>query len=217
MSVFNESEIKVSTVGGSDQGVENLIQSGQLGTYFDADLSLQQARPLSYTVRNLSDNSIATVSETTEYNLKQCAEGQATPTGATYVMTLDRITSLQDCDGAFAPAAELYYTFSRHTDAGTSVILSRGSNNTVQLPKNGSHTLSANRTEVDMYADGRGSLRLTGTAWDEDSNSQDERLGQWDLTWNYPISNGQRYFTRDENGCSTRLYLSINKTDDLYG
>lgn len=215
--VLNESEIRVSTVGGNDQGVANLIKTGQLGDYFDADLSLQQARPLSYTVRNLADNSIATVSETTEYNLKQCATGPATPTGATYKLTLDKINLIADgCDGVFAPAVELYYSFSLHTDAGTRLIISRGSNMTVQLGEGGSHTLPGNSNSVNLYADGRGSMRVTGNAWDEDSNSADERIGSWDLSWGYGTANGQRFFTRSENGCTTRLYLTITKSVDLF-
>ncbi|MEX2466230.1 MAG: hypothetical protein WD995_04935 [Gemmatimonadota bacterium] len=60
-------------------------------------------------------------------------------------------------------------------------------------------------------------MRITVNAWDNDSNSVDERIGSWDLSYGYDTSNGQRYFTRLENGCSIRLYLTITKEGDLYG
>ncbi len=219
LQVLQESEIRVSAVGGSDEGVANLIRSGQLRDYFDpeTELSLTQARPLSYTVRNLADNSIAVVSETTEYNLRECATADATPTGASYKLTLDRLSLIADgCDGAFSPSPEVYYSFSLHTDAGTRTIISRPSNAAVSISEGGSHTLPFNENVVDLYAGGS-SMRITGSAWDHDSNSVDERIGSWDLSYGYGTSNGQRYFTRSENGCSIRLYLTITKEGDLYG
>lgn len=219
LKVLEESEIRVSAVGGSDEGVANLIRSGRLSDYFDpeTELSLTQARPLSYTVRNLANNSIAVVSETTEYNLKECATAAATPTGASYKLTLDRLSLTSDgCDGIFSPSPEVYYTFSLHTDQGTRTIVSRSANAAATIAEGGSHTLPFNENVVDLYAGG-GSMRITGTAWDHDTNSVDERIGSWDLSYGYGTSNGQRYFTRSENGCSIRLYLTITKEGDLYG
>ena len=89
---------------------------------------LQQARPLSYTVRNLADNSVATVSETTVYNLKECSTGPATPTGAVYSLTVDKLEHVSNgCDGVFGPDPEVYYSFSMTDDSGTRVIAARSS------------------------------------------------------------------------------------------
>ena len=56
LQVLNSSRIELSAVGGDDQGVVDLIRSGQLSEYFKADAALTTAKPLSYTVRNLADN-----------------------------------------------------------------------------------------------------------------------------------------------------------------
>jgi hypothetical protein len=77
LNILNTSRIGVVTVGGEGRNATALIQSGELSDYFNEDAALTSARPISYTVRNLGDNSIAKVSETTNYNLKEC---EAIPT-----------------------------------------------------------------------------------------------------------------------------------------
>ena len=77
LNILNTARIGVVTVGGEGRNATALIQSGDLADYFNEDAALTSARPISYTVRNLGDNSIAKVSETTTYNLKEC---EAIPT-----------------------------------------------------------------------------------------------------------------------------------------
>lgn len=72
LRVLSNSRINVVTVGGDGNNAVSLLQSGQLRDYFKADAPLTSARPISYTLRNLKDNTIATVSETTEYNITTC-------------------------------------------------------------------------------------------------------------------------------------------------
>ena len=72
LNILNTSRVGVVTVGGEGRNATALIQSGELSDYFNEDAALTSARPISYTVRNLGDNSIARVSETSEYNLKEC-------------------------------------------------------------------------------------------------------------------------------------------------
>ena len=71
-NILETSRIGVVTVGGEGRNATELIQSGNLADYFNEDAALTSARPISYTVRNLGDNSIAKVSETTEYDLREC-------------------------------------------------------------------------------------------------------------------------------------------------
>jgi len=217
LQVLQESEIKVSTVGGVDEGVENLITSGNLKEYFASDAPLTSARPLSYTVRNLADNSIAKVSETTDYAINSCTPAELPVTGARYSLTVDKLYLVADgCDGFIGPAPEVYYTFVLHRDTGNTTVASRGSNNWVRVEEGGNLNINSNEHHTSLYADGRGTMRLTGTAWDEDGASVDEVIGTWDLTWNHGLSNGQRYFTRTQGGCTIRLYVTINKLYDLY-
>jgi len=217
LEVLQESTLRVSTVGGVDDGVEALIRSGQLADYFTADAPLTSARPLSYTVRNLGDNSIAKVSETTVYNLTECNAQSQDPTGAVYRITLNKLRLIErGCDGVFHPNPEVYYNFVLHTDSGNITVANRPASQAVVMEEGGEVALNTFPREVALYADGRGTMRITGTAWDEDSNSTDEVIGTWDLSWEDPINNGQRYFTRSGGGCSIRLYLTITKVQTLY-
>lgn len=71
-NILQTAKISVVTVGGEGKNAAALIRSGNIADYFNDDAALTSARPISYTVRNLGDNSIALVSETTEYNLREC-------------------------------------------------------------------------------------------------------------------------------------------------
>jgi len=69
LETLTQSEISLVTVGGDAQAALDLIRSGLLGEYFKDDAPLTTAVPISYTLRNLGDNTIARISETTEYDL----------------------------------------------------------------------------------------------------------------------------------------------------
>jgi len=68
-----ETTINLVAVGGEASHALNAIRSGNLDDYFASDASLTSAAPLSYTLRNLADNSIALVSETTAYDMVECS------------------------------------------------------------------------------------------------------------------------------------------------
>ncbi len=217
LAVLNESSLRITTVGGVDDGVEGLITSGNLDEYFAAEAPLTSARPLSYTVRNLADNSIAKVSETTEYAINACTPADRTPTGARYALSIDKIRVIElGCDGVFGPQIELYYNFVLHRDSGNTTLANRPASNPVRLGVGGEVAINSALQYTDVYADGRGTMRVTGTAWDQDDGSSDEVVGTWDLSWSYGTSNGQRYFTRNGGGCKVRAYVTINKVEDLY-
>ena len=78
-AILQESEIKVTSIGGDAEATLAVIRSGDWSQYFTENVDLSSASPLSYTFRNLGDGSIASVTETTEYNIKSCAARQATP------------------------------------------------------------------------------------------------------------------------------------------
>jgi hypothetical protein len=79
--ILSEAKIGVATIGGDASDALAVIRSGDLKEYFKTDAPLTTAKPISYTVRNLGDNSIAKVSETTEYNIKECT---AVASGSNY-------------------------------------------------------------------------------------------------------------------------------------
>lgn len=68
-----ETTINIVTVGGEASHALDAIRTGNLDDYFAADAALTSAAPLSYTLRNLADNSVALVSETTDYDRAECS------------------------------------------------------------------------------------------------------------------------------------------------
>ncbi|MEN0067797.1 MAG: thiol-activated cytolysin family protein, partial [Myxococcota bacterium] len=71
-TILAESQVAVSSLGGSADATVAMIRSGNWRDYFDEASPLSSAAPLSYTFRNLGDNSIANVSETLEYDVTSC-------------------------------------------------------------------------------------------------------------------------------------------------
>lgn len=68
-----ETTIKMVAVGGEASHALDAIRTGNLDDYFATEAALTSAEPLSYTLRNLADNSVALVSETTEYDMVECS------------------------------------------------------------------------------------------------------------------------------------------------
>jgi len=77
-SVFEESEFTVAAVGGEGSSVMAMLSTGDLADYFAQDASLTTAVPISYTLRNMADNTVASVSETTTYTERTCSNVEVT-------------------------------------------------------------------------------------------------------------------------------------------
>lgn len=77
--ILEEAKIEVTSIGGDGQNVIDVIRSGNWRDYFTEDAALSTAAPLSYTFRNLGDNSIASVTESSNYEIRTCQARQATP------------------------------------------------------------------------------------------------------------------------------------------
>ena len=75
---LSQQNIRVTAIGGEGQNVLDLISSGDLKSYFTTDAPLTSAKPLSYQLNYLGDNTVAKVSETTEYTRRVCAAQPAT-------------------------------------------------------------------------------------------------------------------------------------------
>lgn len=70
--IMNESRINVISLGGATSASEQLIKTGRINEYFEQNSSLHSFVPISYVIRNVKDNSIAKVSETTRYSTQEC-------------------------------------------------------------------------------------------------------------------------------------------------
>ena len=71
LEILQNSEIQLVTIGGDAQQALDYLRTGELGEFFKYDAPLTTAVPISYTLRNLGDNTIAKVSETTAYDMIQ--------------------------------------------------------------------------------------------------------------------------------------------------
>ena len=71
LEILQNSEIQLVTIGGDANLALGYLRTGQLGEFFKENAPLTTAVPLSYTLRNLGDNEIAKVSETTAYDMVQ--------------------------------------------------------------------------------------------------------------------------------------------------
>ncbi|CAN5374110.1 hypothetical protein BH23BAC3_BH23BAC3_23430 [soil metagenome] len=78
-AILSESKIKITSIGGDAEATLAMIRSGDWSQYFTNNAPLSSAAPMSYTFRNLGDGSIASVTETTEYNIRTCTATQSTP------------------------------------------------------------------------------------------------------------------------------------------
>ncbi|MCB2229550.1 thiol-activated cytolysin family protein [bacterium] len=72
--ILSTSEIEVVTFGGDDADALALIQSGDISSYFNNTADLQTAFPIGYALCNLTDNSLAKVGETTQYDVVECSQ-----------------------------------------------------------------------------------------------------------------------------------------------
>jgi len=77
-TILQESRISVTSLGGPADATLKVIRSGDWSQYFTDDAPISSAAPLSYTFRHLGDG-IASVTEATEYNLKECTPRPSSP------------------------------------------------------------------------------------------------------------------------------------------
>ena len=73
VALLQNSKISVTSLGGESAATTAVIASGDWSQYFKSGAKLTSAYPLSYTLRNLADGSIAKVSESTDYDIRECA------------------------------------------------------------------------------------------------------------------------------------------------
>ncbi len=69
---LSSARIEVFALGGPNTGVQNLIRDGSLESYFKEELAINQVEPISFTIRNLGDNRLAKVGDTTTYEVREC-------------------------------------------------------------------------------------------------------------------------------------------------
>jgi hypothetical protein len=217
-AILENAEINIVTVGGDADNALALIRSGDLRDYFAEDAALTSAVPISFTVRNLADNSIAKVSETTNYNLTECVPQDLEPTGAEYEITLNQIQMLERgpilaCSGCIAtPKYALYVE-----DVQGSTIAARKDNVSVfdLFCVDEIHDLQARRTiRVSLHFDGRDQVRIYGNLELVDPGAN----WSYDIRFRNSIPTGNRAASRWSNFDCQRIALRYNvrKVGDLF-
>jgi hypothetical protein len=225
-NVLDNAQIQVVTVGGDATHALSLIRSNDLASYFTDDASLTAARPISYTVRSLSDNAIASVSETTQYNLKQCTPASVPLVGATYQLRLTKIEAidLPNIDG-LPPDwwdIELLYTINVETLEGVVKTVrfepTFFENYAARLQEGDAHILSDSPLDVEIHFDGHDFVEIWGTIGDWDSASAIDVL-PFRRRYQYPsqaMAAGQSWVNAtDSAGNKVRIFYTLVKTGDL--
>ncbi len=234
--ILETAQIRVVTVGGDANQALALIRSNDLADYFAEDAPLSTAKPISYSVRHLKDNVLASVAETTDYNLTTYTPQELKITGAEYEITLTRICT-PDLSGGFLHESvadgvlniEPYYQLWIEDQSGATKAIewmSQGEfdyvtklsvNQCLTLVDRGGQT--AQPVRVQIHFDGRDNIRIYGTVWDADLLGPDDALFNYNLTYQFParpIGEGEGTTLKtDIYGDELRLYWRVQKVADL--
>jgi hypothetical protein len=71
-AILAKSKIVITAIGGSGDAAASMIRTGDWSQYFATSASSDTAVPLSYTLSNVGDGSIAAVTEATDYTINEC-------------------------------------------------------------------------------------------------------------------------------------------------
>ncbi len=236
--ILENAQISVVAVGGDAEHALQLIRSNNLSDFFTSDTPLTTARPISYTVRNLADNSIAQISETTNYNLREYVPAEIAVTGARFRIqpfrlrgvdfpTIDPfgVNPIWDCFNA-----ELFYSF--HVQDASDMLpavnyeSAFGHFYAQRVSADENHELrntdgsGSAWVEVDIHFDGRDQVKLTGDVWDYDDLDPNDRFAVYNITYRWPankLTTGVHSAVRgDAWGNQVRLYWRVEKLEDLF-
>ncbi|MFC3831266.1 MULTISPECIES: thiol-activated cytolysin family protein [Deinococcus] len=215
--LLSTASIKVTTVGGDSSNALALIRSGNISDYFETTTALETYKPISYEVRNLGDGSIAKVSETTSYNIRQCTARPKVPvkTGEEIQITLDRI-NVNDAGDGDLENGEVYGSVTLDGTAAWSAnrdnAVSVGNGGVIDM--NGQNSL---KKEANLGSSV--SFTVTGYFKDADSGLRggDDDLGGFDTTITVPVpmTSGQYTTTLNDSNGSMTLVYTVKKTKDL--
>jgi hypothetical protein len=232
--ILQTAQIRVVTVGGDADQALALIRSNDLGQYFAEDAPLSTAKPISYTIRHLKDNVIASVAEATEYNLTQCTPKALPVTGSEYYITFTSVCgeAFPFVDDGLAEGiwdAESYYSFSIEDATGSHKgiewMSTKEFDYVFKLKQGECRTLvdragqSATAIKVRIHYDGRDNVRVFGSFWDADILDPDDLLASFSYTYQWParkLQEGEGSIVAGDGwGNKVRLRWRVTKGADL--
>jgi hypothetical protein len=119
------------------------------------------------------------------------------------------------CDFWPGVEPEVYYSFELEREGQATVVAAATTAaEAVESEEFVEYRIDSPTYDANLYIDGRGSMILRGTMWDQD-DSDDEVMGRWNLEFEYGTTTGQRIFTRSSCG-EVELYVTISKRENLY-
>ena len=197
--ILRTAEIKIAQVGGTSNQIESLIRAGNIKAYFESDIKLTSAKPISYTLKNLGDNSVAKVAETTNYNVTQCnvTDVEKKIIGERVKITLENIYVTRvdgDNDHVFGQVVLNGKTYDIPQDQ-------RADGTTI--------TLSKSLEKTFLYGSSDNQIDINGFLDENDFTSADENIGKWGVRYK-PV------FNPDGSAGVGRSYVGTAYTIPLY-
>lgn len=209
--------IKVTTIGGDSSNALALIRSGNISDYFEDTTALETYKPISYEVRNLGDGSIAKVSETTSYNIRECTARPKVPEkiGEEVQITLERI-DVKDAGDDSLEDGEVYGSLTLDGTAAWSATRE----NAVSVGSGGViDTTGPNSVKKEATVGTSVTFNIGGYFKDADSGFRggDDDLGSFNntITVQVPMRSGQYTTTLDNSTGAMTLVYTVKKTRDL--
>jgi Thiol-activated cytolysin len=214
--ILQEAKIKFVAFGGNQEASEALIRSGNLASYFNSSTTADVFRPISYEVRNLGDDSIAKVSETTTYNIRECkARPPAAPefvkVGERIKITVNNVKILDDGeDGDGGQMIGDLYLNGRSIWSSTKKF--------PQQVQSGNFMVFPYASDERDFRNGPGgTFRIQGAIDDYDSSSPNDLVGRYDIQLPYPMQYGTFTKRSDPNPSDgeSELTYTIEKMNDI--
>jgi Thiol-activated cytolysin/Fibronectin type III domain len=242
--VLDSATIKVAAVGGDDAALISLIRSGDLYQYFQKNADLATLKPLSYQVDNVGDGSAARFTETTSYNLKECAPLPNNPVKAGEVakLTLKNLSvplktikngnQIDNCQQIrFGPqVADMYGQVSLDglswwdialdnnikVGTGTSLaLIAPGTLPIAVLPDDLKPTTPLKAGQRVFRDSTGGTFSIVGTVKDQQGADGDP-VNTYNVTESYPFTYGLKTVQGNSANCKINLEYNLEKIRDLY-
>ncbi len=106
--ILQSAELKVTTLGGTEDAAKNAILYADPRAYFTSNAPLSSMVPISYELRTVKENQIAALKQTTNYSIEKCQESV---TAYQVSVTLESVSAIRDCDpGIFEGAGDFSFS-----------------------------------------------------------------------------------------------------------
>ncbi len=220
-------EIKVVAIGASGNALgKGVVTDGNLGSYLDANVSLDQYAPISYQISDLRGN-LAYVGDTTEYNIRTCEPLKTNKVGEKIQVVVNSLRIDDAGDGSdgdlygnmFIDGQKFFEIPYYKADVKTGTVFSA-----IQ----GDFDKTKNNVIYDVLDANGASIVIEGYLKDDDAGEDDRILelrqntdginGDYRLVLNYPFREGEynrKSNPPQEGAGSSTLNYTVQKLCDI--